>query len=88
MTQFSPIRFATPTLLALALGGCATSQQAHSHDGAAAGPGGDIHAMCEMHKKSMAGRSDADRKAMMEERMHSMPPDRRKQMQEMMASCR
>ena len=47
-----------------------------------------MHAMCEMHKKSMAGRSDADRKAMMEERMRSMPPDRRSQMQEMMANCR
>lgn len=88
MTRFSPIRFAAPALLAFALGGCATAQQEHSHDGAASGPGGDMHAMCEMHKKSMAGRSDADRKAMMEERMRSMPPDRRTQMQEMMANCR
>lgn len=88
MNTFSTARFAAPALLALALAGCATSPQEHSHGAAAAGPGGDMHAMCEMHKKSMAGRSDADRKAMMEERMRSMPPDRRTQMQEMMANCR
>ncbi|HET6827698.1 MAG TPA: hypothetical protein VFH35_03390 [Ramlibacter sp.] len=88
MTQFSPVRFAAAALLAFTLGGCATSQQEHSHGSGSTGSGGDMHAMCEMHKKSMAGHSDADRKAMMEERIRSMPPDRRKQMQEMMANCR
>lgn len=88
MNTFSTARFAASALLALALVGCATSPQEHSHGAAAAGPGSDMHAMCEMHKSSMAGRSDADRMAMMEERMRSMSPEMRRQMQEMMANCR
>lgn len=87
MDNSSLVRFAAPAVVALALAGCATPQQGHSHRGAAAGPGGNgMHAMCEM-QKDMAGRSDADRSAMMEERMRSMSPEMRKQMQEMMANC-
>lgn len=89
MDNSSLVRFAAPAVVALALAGCATPRQDHSHGGASAGPGGNgMHAMCEMHKKDMAGRSDADRSAMMEERMRSMSPEKRKQMQEMMANCR
>ena len=87
MKNLSPVRFAAPAILALALGGCATSQD-HAHGRASAGPGSDMHAMCDMHGKGMAGRSDADRMAMMEERMRSMSPEMRKQMQEMLAKCR
>lgn len=87
MKKFSTAYLAAPAFLTIVLAGCATPQQ-HPHGRGPAGPGSDMHAMCEMHRNSMAGRSDADRMAMMEERMRSMSPEMRRQMQEMMANCR
>lgn len=85
-----------PALLAL-LGGCAAVRGAdHRHDAASGrhdgmgGPQGrmDMQQMCEMHKQMMAGRPPAERESMMQDRMRSMSPEMRQQMQDMMANCR
>jgi hypothetical protein len=47
----------------------------------------DMAAMCDMHKKEMAGKTAAQQQAIMQEHMKSMPPEMRQRMQEMHARC-
>lgn len=103
MTITAPFRAASvAALLSLALAGCAsTAAPDHSTRGAPmAGSGGmqgqqgmqgmamDMQAMCDMHKKQMAGKSPQERQAMMDEHMRSMTPEMRSRMQTMMQQCR
>ena len=89
-------RLALAPALLLLLAGCAGMGGAgHRHDAAGGRHEGmgaqgrmDREKMCEMHRQSMAGRTAAEREAMMEERMRSMTPEMRRQMQEMMQDCR
>jgi hypothetical protein len=47
----------------------------------------DMAAMCDMHKKEMAGKTAAEQQALMQEHMQSMPREMRQRMQEMRARC-
>lgn len=67
------------------LGGCAMHQR--HHQAGMAGDKMDMSANCDMHRKMMAGKSPAERRAMMESRMASMSPEMRQQMQEMDQRC-
>lgn len=100
LSSFS--RIAAPAALTLILAGCAAAGGRHANDAAAGSYGGgtgtgmgmgaqggmDMTSMCEMHKKNMAGKSVAERQAMIDQHMESMSPERRAQMREMMANCR
>lgn len=85
-----------PMLLVLALAGCAAPGADHRHGADAAGyeskggatAGMDMQQMCDMHRQRMAATPAAEREAMMQERMKSMSPEMRMQMQEMMRNCR
>lgn len=79
------------------LAGCAStgsgSQQRGSTAAAASGMGSqmesmDMQAMCERHKKMMAGRSPQEQQAMMQEQMKAMSPEMRQRMETMMQQCR
>jgi hypothetical protein len=98
MDKTFSLRLALPaTLLAALLAGCAAAGP-HAHRGGgrdydARGMGGqggmmDMQAMCEMHKKDMAGKSPAEQQAYMEERMRTMAPEMRERMRTMMGQCR
>ena len=50
--------------------------------------GMDMQSMCEMHKRMMAGKSPAERQAMIDEQMKSMAPEMRAQARQMMENCR
>lgn len=73
-------------LVSATLAGCAAGPHAHmSHHGAT---GMDPKAMCEMHRKEMAGKTAAEQQALMQEHMQGMAPDMRQRMQEMHARCK
>jgi len=48
----------------------------------------DMTAMCDMHKQMMAGKSDAERRAMVEQHMKNMSPGMRQHMQTMQEHCK
>jgi hypothetical protein len=48
----------------------------------------DMQAMCDMHKKMMAGKSEAERRAIIEEHMQRMSPGMRQHMHAMQEQCR
>lgn len=97
-TTSRSLRWIAPGILLIALGGCAMGQ--HGMMGSP-GPGGrgmgaaggatplmmDMQAMCEMHRASMAGKSPAQRQAMMQEFMKSAAPEMRGRMQAMHEQC-
>lgn len=71
-------------LLAAALAGCAAGGDHMGHHAAGSM---DAKAMCEMHRKEMAGKTAAEQQALMQEHMKGMAPDMRQRMQEMHARC-
>ncbi len=70
------------------LGGCASPSMSRSSDsmGGMSKSGGDMTAMCDMHKKMMT-MSPADRKAMMDAHMKDMSPEMRAQHMDKMKQC-
>lgn len=70
------------------LAGCASPSMNHSSDsmGAMSSSGGDMKAMCDMHKKMMT-MSPQDQKAMMDAHMKDMSPEMRAQHMEKMKQC-
>lgn len=78
--------FAAPLFLGAALAGCAVPAQ-HGHMDHGSSHDMDMAAMCDMHKKEMAGKTAAEQQAIMQEHMKSMPPEMRQRMQEMHARC-
>lgn len=78
---------AVSLLLAALLAGCAMpGRTGHmDHHGSRAM---DTSAMCDMHRKEMAGKTAAEQQALMQEHMKSMSPEMRQRMQEMHAGCR
>lgn len=88
MKPFSrTLPLAASALLAAALAGCAAVPPAaeHSHTASAAM---DMQAHCEKHKKMMSGKPTAERQAMMQEHMKSMPPEMHQRMQAMHEQCK
>jgi hypothetical protein len=87
MTQLArTIPLALSAVLLLGLAGCAAPAHkdgAHAHSGNM-----DMQAMCERHKKMMAGRSTAEHEAMRQEHMKTMAPEMRQRMEAMYAQCR
>jgi hypothetical protein len=82
-----------------ALGGGDKGEHVHPTGTAAPGHGGtpgqqgmgmgmDMQAMCDMHRKKMAGKTAQERHAAMEEHMRTMPADQRERMQAMMQQCK
>ena len=80
-------RLGAPLFLAAALAGCAMPGH-HRHMDHGSSHDMDMAAMCDMHKKEMAGKTAAEQQALMQEHMKSMSPEMRQRMQEMHASCR
>jgi outer membrane murein-binding lipoprotein Lpp len=77
----------SPVLIAAALGasmvaGCASPPMSMSKSG------GDMAAMCDMHKKMMGSMSPQDQKAMMDEHMKDMSPEMRTKHMEQMSHCK
>ncbi|MBC7415136.1 MAG: hypothetical protein H7327_09405 [Herminiimonas sp.] len=87
MKIFSAVLLTT-IIGATLLGGCASPSMSHSSDTMAgmSKSGGDMMAMCDMHKKMMA-MSPQDRKAMMDEHMKDMSPEMRAQHMDKMKQC-
>jgi hypothetical protein len=79
----------TMALLGGVLAGCAATHGAQDSGPHAAAPQAmmDMQSMCEMHKKMMSGKTPAERQAMMDEYMKSMPPEMRQRMQMMHGQC-
>jgi hypothetical protein len=99
MDKTFSLRPALPAIfLATLLAGCAAagpdSHRAGGRDSdtrtGMGGQGGmmDMQAMCDMHKKEMAGKTPAEQKARMEEHMKTMSPEMRERMKTMMEQCR
>src|SRR5687768_14812181 len=61
---------------AVLLAACASASDRHSHEHRHSAMG-DPQAMCEMHKKMMAGMTPEQRQAMMNEHMKTMTPEMR-----------
>jgi hypothetical protein len=80
------IPLAASALLLLALTGCATP--AHKEGAHAQSGHMDMQAMCEKHRKMMAGKSTAEQQAMTQEHMKTMAPDMRQRMEAMHAQCK
>ena len=70
------------------LAGCASPSMNRSSDsmGAMSSSGGDMKAMCDMHKKMMT-MPPQDQKAMMDTHMKDMSPEMRAQHMEKMKQC-
>ena len=91
----SPLAFLPALVLSALLAACAAPEASHSHGagygppGAMGGQGGmmDMQAMCERHRKEMAGKSPAEQRALMEEHMKNMPPEMRERMKAMHEQC-
>lgn len=81
------LTFGAPLFLAAALAGCAMPGH-HGHMDHGSSHDMDMAAMCDMHKKEMAGKTAAEQQALMQEHMKSMSPEMRQRMQEMHARCR
>ncbi len=78
--------FAAPLFLGAALAGCAVPGH-HGHMDHGSSNDMDMAAMCDMHRKEMAGKTAAEQRAIMQDHMKSMPPTMRQRMQEMHAHC-
>lgn len=96
-----PLRRTLPALLFSALlAGCAAPGGPHAHQGGGrdySSQGGmgqaqggmmDMQAMCDMHRKEMAGKSPAEQRSYMEERMKGMSPEMQQRMRTMAEQCR
>lgn len=77
---------AASLLLAALLAGCAVPV-GHGHVDHHASHAMDMSAMCDMHRKEMAGKTAAEQQALIEEHMKSMSPEMRQRMQAMHAQC-
>jgi uncharacterized protein YceK len=85
-----------PAVAALVfLGGCASTAPHAQHSGSAGTPrmgsqmeSMDMQAMCERHKKMMAGRTPQEQQAMVQEHMKGMSAEMRARMESMMKQCR
>lgn len=87
MKRFSrPLFLLAPVLAAAALAGCASGGPRHadSHSHAMM----DVKEMCAMHKQMMAGKTPAERQAMMNEHMKSASPEMRKHAQIVQEQCK
>jgi hypothetical protein len=80
------LTFGAPLFLAAGLAGCAMPGH-HVHMDHGSSHDMDMAAMCDMHKKEMAGKTAAEQQALMQEHMKSMSPEMRQRMQEMHARC-
>jgi hypothetical protein len=84
--RFMPLL--SSALLVAALAGCAAmSPKSGEHDHSTT-PAMDAQSHCEMHGKMMAGKSSAERHAMMQEHMKSMSPEMRQRMHAMHEQCK
>lgn len=94
-TTPSRLSFLAIGLAAVVLTGCASTGSA-SHAGHAAPTGAaamDMQGMCDKHRQMMAGKAPAERQAMMEQQMKSMPmpmspEEMRGRMQAMQEQCK
>lgn len=77
---------AVSLLLAGVLAGCAMPGR-HGHMDHHASQAMDMKAMCDMHRKEMAGKTAAEQQALMQEHLKSMSPEMRQRMQTMHAQC-
>ena len=86
--KISTAVFCSTIISATLLSGCASTAMSRPSDsmGAMSKSGGDMAAMCDMHKQMMA-MSPSDRKAMMDAHMKDMSPEMRAQHMDKMKQC-
>jgi len=83
--------FPVVAVVALLSAGC-THMAGHDmehHSGGAMHHGAqDMQAMCDMHKQMMGGKTEAERRAIIDEHMKRMSPEMRQHMQAMQEQCK